>query len=90
MKLAVGYKPVFIRQYNALDPALQTEVREKIVLFKDRRNHRALRVHKLKSRLRGRYAFSVNYRYRIVFMWFGKKREETVLLAIGDHRVYDE
>jgi plasmid maintenance system killer protein len=84
--MEVYFKASFIRQYASLEPALQEEVKEKIALFADRRNHRQLRVHKLEGSLAGRYSFSVNYRYRIVFAYLSKT--EAVLLAVGDHDVY--
>ena len=70
-----------------LDPALQEETIEKIGLFKNQDNHRALRVHKLHGPLGGRYSFSINYKTRIVFEYVSKT--EIALLAIGDHDIYD-
>lgn len=60
---------------------------EKIELFSDEDNHKMLKVHKLNGRLRGCYAFSVNYHIRIVFEYIGKPRR-AYLLAIGDHAIY--
>ncbi|OHA16474.1 MAG: hypothetical protein A3C79_02555 [Candidatus Taylorbacteria bacterium RIFCSPHIGHO2_02_FULL_45_28] len=80
------YKPSFIDKYNGLEKDLQAEVLEKIELFKNPRNHRHLKVHKLHGRLRGRYSFSINYKYRIVFSYISKNQVR--LLSIGDHDVY--
>ena len=55
-------------------------------LFKNKNNHKRLNVHILHGRLKGRYSFSVNYRFRIVFTHLSKN--EVVLLAVGDHTVY--
>ncbi len=82
----VTYKPSFIRQLNVLGKDLQDEVIEKIGLFKEVKNHKLLKVHKLKGRLKGRYSFSVNYKTRIVFNYLSK--QTVVLLAVGDHDVY--
>ena len=84
--IRVYYKPTFIRQFNLLEEDLKEEVIEKIELFKNRKNHKRLKVHKLKGRLIGRYSFSVNYKIRIVFNYL--KKDEVVLLVIGDHEVY--
>jgi plasmid maintenance system killer protein len=75
-----------VRQINKLDVDLQDEAIEKIELFKHVHNHRLIAVHKLKGRLVGRYSFSVNFKYRIVFKYCSKT--EVVLLAIGDHKIY--
>lgn len=84
--IEIGYKPGFIREFQKLEPALQQEVREKIELFKDKKNHEHLKVHKLKGSLKDRWSFSINYRYRIVFQWIDE--DSVVLLAVGDHDVY--
>ena len=84
--MVVSFKPTFIRQLNKLEPNLQEEALEKVELFKNEKNHRQLKVHKLKGPLLGRYSFSVNYKFRIIFTYLSKK--EAVLMAIGDHEIY--
>ena len=86
--MKILYKPVFVRQLNKLHTEFQEEVLEKIELLKDTSNHKHLKVHKLHGRLAGRYSFSVNYRIRIVFAYLSK--QEIVLLAIGEHGVYEK
>ena len=86
--MKVRFLPIFIRHLNRLDPKLQLEAIEKIELFKDKKNYRQLKIHRLHGRLAGRYSFSVNYKTRIVFSYLSKN--EVVLLAIGDHAVYDK
>ncbi len=85
--ITVAYKPNFIRQFNKLLPKLKDEVEEKILLFQHEPRHPSLRTHKLGGKLKGFLAFSVNYSYRVVFLWENKK--SAVLLAVGDHSVYD-
>ncbi len=84
--IAVGFTPTFLNQLAALPGDLQEEALEKVELFKDRANHKQLKVHKLKGRLVGRYSYSVNYQTRIVVRFIGSN--EAILLAIGDHDVY--
>ncbi|MBM2817945.1 MAG: hypothetical protein HW401_535 [Parcubacteria group bacterium] len=86
--MKVYFKPTFVRKLKSLEAALQDEVVEKIELFKDEKNHKQLKVHKLRGVLSGRYSFSVNYKTRIVFSYLSKN--EAVLLAVGDHDVYKE
>ena len=84
--MKIAYTPAFDRQLHALDETLQSDVIEKITLFKNPTNHRQLRVHKLHGKLKGRFSFSVSYSLRIVFKYLSKN--EAVLLAVGDHEVY--
>jgi len=86
--MKILFKPTFVRQFNAFPAGLQEEVIEKIELFKNTKNHKQLKVHKLKGRLRDKYSFSVNYKTRIVFIYQGKKT--AIFLATGDHDVYDK
>jgi addiction module RelE/StbE family toxin len=85
--IAIEYAPSFLKQLKKLDRALVDEVEEKIELFRNPAHHTHLRVHKLKGALQGKYSFSVNYRFRIVFVWLSKN--EAGLLRIGDHSIYD-
>jgi len=84
--MEVYFKPTFGRQFKLLEEGLQEEILEKIELFKNSKNHKQLKVHKLKGRLSGRYSFLVNYKIRIVFNFISKRK--AVLLAVGDHEVY--
>ncbi|MDD4319051.1 MAG: type II toxin-antitoxin system RelE/ParE family toxin [Candidatus Peribacteraceae bacterium] len=84
--LRIGYKPAFLRQFKKLSPALQRDVRDRSLLFRRDPKHSSLYVHKLKGALRGQWSFSVNYQYRIVFIYEGKNT--VVLLAVGGHDVY--
>jgi mRNA-degrading endonuclease YafQ of YafQ-DinJ toxin-antitoxin module len=84
--MEVAYKPSFIRDYKRLPPELKEEAREKIELFKDTANHKRLRVHTLKGKLKDVHSFLITYSHRVVFVYETKQR--VVLLAIGDHDVY--
>lgn len=84
--IKVEFALSFIRNLNKLTPALIDESLEKIELFKNKKNHRQLKVHKLKGKLLGRYSFSVNYKTRVVFTYVSK--DIAICLAIGDHDVY--
>lgn len=84
--MKVSYTPAFVKQFNGLPNELQEEVLEKIEIFKDRENHKMLKVHKLHGRFASRYSFSVDYKNRIIFGYL--KKDEVVFMAVGDHDVY--
>lgn len=84
--MLISYKPSFVREFKKLPVELQEEALERIELFKDVENHKKLKVHKLKGRLKNFHSFSVTYSHRIVFSY--ESKEEVVFIAIGDHDVY--
>lgn len=86
MRVQIMFLPRFLKEMKRLERALQEEAVEKIGLFKDSANHRALKVHRLHGPLKGRYSFSINYRYRIVFKYISKS--EVAFLTVGDHAIY--
>jgi mRNA-degrading endonuclease YafQ of YafQ-DinJ toxin-antitoxin module len=86
--MEIAYTAAFIRQLGALPVTLWTDVIEKIELFKDSKNHKQLKVHKLSGRLKGRYSFSVSYKLRIVFVYLDTKPKGALLHTFGDHDVY--
>lgn len=84
--IKIAYTPALVRQYNKLDKGLQDEVKEKITLFRDKKNHATLKVHKLHGDLKKFSSFSVDYKTRIVFYWLDDS--EALLEMVGDHDVY--
>lgn len=87
--IKVIYTASFIRELKRVgqrDKQLYEEVLEKMEFFKDRKNHKRLRVHKLHGRLANYLSFSINYRFRIVFEF--KAKNTCVLHDIGDHEIY--
>ena len=85
--MQVFYTPTFVRQFNSLEWELQIEIASKVEQFKDRKQYRQLKVHKLHGRLAERYSFSVNYRYRVAFVWLDART--AILVAVGDHEIYN-
>ena len=85
--MQAGITPHFRRQFKKLPPALQEEAMDRIELFGDIQNHESLKVHKLHGALSGKWSFSVNYKYRIMFAW-EIPQKSAVLMSIGDHSLY--
>ena len=84
--IKIKYKPSFVRQYKKLPNDLQQEVKEKINLFRIDPYHSFLKTHKLKGRLAGRWSFSVNYSYRIIFKYISKTAVD--FLDVGKYEIY--
>jgi mRNA-degrading endonuclease YafQ of YafQ-DinJ toxin-antitoxin module len=86
MEIEIAYAPSFVRQWKAFPETLQDEALQKIELFRNRENHKSLKVHKLNGRLSEFYGFSVNYKFRIVFEY--GDGDTAFLLKIGPHDIY--
>lgn len=84
--LTISFKRTFVKQMHKLENGLMEEVFEKIQLFKDTKNHKSLKVHKLHGGFSDCFSFSVNYKTRVVFEY--ETKTNVTLLAIGDHDLY--
>ena len=84
--LTISFKATFVKRMNKIEKELVDEVFEKVELFKNEKNHKVLKVHKLHGKFSGCYGFSVNYKTRIVFEY--ETKNEVVFLDIGDHDLY--
>lgn len=80
------YPHFFLKKFRKLEKDLQEEALQKIDLFKDRINHKLLKVHKLHGKFSGQFGFSVNYKFRIAFRYVSKT--EVLFLDIDDHDIY--
>jgi addiction module RelE/StbE family toxin len=81
----IVYAPSFLREFKKLPKPLQQESKDAIKSFVNKKNLKKLHVHKLKGTLAGRYSFSINFHYRIVFQYLSK--DSVAFLAIGDHSI---
>lgn len=86
MDITILYTPEFVKIFSKLESTLQEEIKEKISLFKQRKNHDSLKVHKLHGKLRKQYSLSINYKFRILFRYI--KKDTAALVSIGDHDIY--
>lgn len=84
--MKVAYTKEFIKEFKRLPKDIQILAEQKELLFiQDPYNHQ-LRTHRLKGKLDGYLAFSINFRYRIVFR-FGSDGI-VYFLSIGGHEIY--
>lgn len=86
--ISVEFSSDFVRTFKKLSVALRSEIKEKIEEFKDPKNHSRLKVHKLQGRMKGSFAFSVNFSYRVIFEW-SKNKKTAYLFDVGNHSIYE-
>jgi mRNA-degrading endonuclease YafQ of YafQ-DinJ toxin-antitoxin module len=76
----------FLRTLNKLTPEIQSDVIKAIEEFKDKENHKKLRLHKLRGEMKAYHSFSANFEHRVIV----KMVKTTVyFMDVGDHSVYD-
>ena len=76
----------FVRPYDGLPDSIKEEVRERVEMLRTDPHAPALRAHKLKGALAGKWSCRVNYSYRIVYCYDAK--DTIALLGVGTHDVY--
>ena len=87
--IEIGFTASFMRESKKLakmNAELREEIAEAIDLFKHRKNHQKLKVHKLHGNLKDFHSFSVNYQYRIIFEWITNNK--AVFHDVDDHDMY--
>lgn len=81
--MKVVFSKRFVKQLAKTDVALAEEVYQAVEQFRSIKNHQTLKVHKLKGVLKDVYAFSVNYRVRVLFYY--PKKDVAELVMFGGH-----
>lgn len=77
------YSPQFLRSFKKLPFEIQAEYRLKEYIFRENFFDPRLRTHKLKGR--AEWSFLVTYKIRVIFLF---KKDEILLVNIGDHSLY--
>ncbi|MBI4256873.1 type II toxin-antitoxin system YoeB family toxin [Candidatus Uhrbacteria bacterium] len=85
--MEVLYTPHFKRDAKRLPVSIRKLVEERLSLFKKDPFDPSLKTHKLEGALREYWAFSIDYRHRVLWTFEGKST--AVLHAIGNHCVYE-
>ena len=84
--IRIGYTSKFSKSLNSLPIAIQSAVVKKDAIFRLDPFDARLRTHQLKGKLEDYWAYSVNYRYRIIFKFISDL--EVVYIDVGTHEVY--
>ena len=82
----IDYSPEFARRFKKLPQELKFRVVEKEKIF--RKNYRdfRLKTHKLSGKFKGRMAFWVDFKTRIIFSLINPRLAH--FLSIGSHDIY--
>ena len=84
--MEIFYSSQFAREYRPLPFGIKEKAKVKEKIFRLNPFDRRLNTHKLKGGLEGFLAFSIDFRYRIIFKFQNNKTVR--FYAIGDHSLY--
>ena len=85
--MEIRYRPRFKREYRKLSAVIRKQAVHVEKIFRDDPFDPQLRTHKLHGPLSDFYAFSIDYRHRIIFAFVDKKIVE--FYSVGDHNIYE-
>ena len=82
----IEYSTNFVKQFRKLNPQLQKQAIKAEKLFKKDPFAPKLKTHKLTGKLKSLWAFSINYKDRVIFEFMGKGK--VLFYKIGSHDIY--
>ena len=85
--MIILYLSSFARMYKKLPIEIKRKAEAKEKIFRKNPFERSLETHKLGGRLRGKWAFSIDHKNRIVFDFSGD--DVVKFYYVGDHSIYE-
>jgi mRNA-degrading endonuclease YafQ of YafQ-DinJ toxin-antitoxin module len=86
MKTIIDYSPEFARRFKKLPREIRLKVIEKESIFRNDFRDPRLKTHKLSGSLKGRLAFWVDLKTRIIFSILDTNH--FLFLSVGNHDIY--
>jgi mRNA-degrading endonuclease YafQ of YafQ-DinJ toxin-antitoxin module len=85
-KIRIEYSEKFLKSLKRLPKKLIEKAYEKEKIFRENPFHPLLRTHKLHGKDKDCWAFWVDYKYRIKFIFLSENK--VLFLDIGPHNIY--
>ena len=82
----IKVSPLFEKHYKKLPKKIKEKAKEKEKIFREDPFHPLLRTHKLHGKDKDCWAFWIDYRYRIKFIFLSENK--VLFLDIGPHDIY--
>jgi mRNA-degrading endonuclease RelE of RelBE toxin-antitoxin system len=82
----IKVSPLFEEHYKKLPKKIKEKAKEKEKIFRENPFHPLLRTHKLHGKDKDCWAFWIDYKYRIKFIFLSDN--EVLFLDIGPHNIY--
>ena len=84
--MEIYYSKLFLKNYKKLPNQVKIKFEKQEKVFQTNPFDPKLKTHPLTGLLRGKYSFSVDYHYRVVFKF--ESENEVWFLSIGTHAIY--
>lgn len=84
--MKIYYSSKFAKEYKRLPRNVKLTAEKKEAIFRKDSFDVRLKTHRLSSRLKDCYAFSIDYQYRIVFEF--AKKDVIWFHSVGTHEIY--
>lgn len=84
--MIIEYSPKFARMHRKLSKEMKEYSERQVSILKKNPFDSRLKTHKLSGKFENYFAFSIGFKYRIIFSFETKKIIR--LHAIGDHDIY--
>ncbi|MDQ5962630.1 MAG: hypothetical protein QG653_437 [Patescibacteria group bacterium] len=76
----------FLRSVKKLHKDIQEDVINAVELFRDKKNHEKLKLHKLHGKFKQYHAFSANFSYRVIVK---QDKKKWYCMDVGTHEIYE-
>lgn len=87
MTKRIFYDSDFVKSVKKLPPQIRNKFKESELVFRIDPFSPQLKTHKLHGKMKNYYAFSLNYKYRVIFKLIEKNI--VVFVDIGTHEIYE-
>ena len=78
----------FLKSAKQLPPSIRKKLTERDICFRTDFFDPRLTTHKLHGRFKGFWAYSVDFRYRVIFIF--RDQKTVIYYDIGAHHIYDK
>jgi mRNA-degrading endonuclease YafQ of YafQ-DinJ toxin-antitoxin module len=82
----IKVSPLFEKHYKKLPKKIKEKAKEKEKIFRENPFHPLLKTHKLHGKDKDCWAFWIDYKFRIKFIFLSDN--EVLFLDIGPHNIY--
>ena len=84
--MEIYYSKLFLKNYKKLPGQVKSKFDKQVKIFQANPFNSKLKTHPLIGILRGKYSFSIDYHYRVMFRF--ESENEVWFLSIGTHAIY--